>query len=140
MAFRQILEEDAYIAGIAPNRVFLGFCPQNADYPALAFRRISMEQVQRALQPQASALWLSRFVVYSIADGSQGYAKAAKLALYVSRCLDGYRGLVLSSTLANQYVMVKAIFQEDDQDDYDPDTKTNQSMSIFSVWHNQAST
>lgn len=139
MAVRQILEEDPYVADIAPNRIFPGFCPTKVAYPAVAFRRVGMER-SRILTPQTSGLWLSRFVVYSIADGSQGYAQSAKLALAVSRCLDGYRGLVLSATLANQSLMIKGIFFEDDQDDFDPETKTFQSMSIFNVWHNQSST
>lgn len=139
MAFRQLLEEDPYVADIAPNRVYPGICPPKSLYPAIAFRRVRMFR-ERTLTPTASAVWQSRFIVYSIADGPQGYAKSAHLALAVSRCLDGFSGLVLSSTLVNQSLTIKGIFQEDDQDDYDPDTKTDQSMSIFNVWHNQAST
>lgn len=107
----------------AASRIYPNVLPQKVTLPAVRYFQVS-DPPERT-QEGRSALRHPRFQLDCFADT---YLEAKGLAQQVAIILDGYRGVMGSG-------YCHAGFQEDERDNYDPETGRHWVSVDVVIWH-----
>lgn len=115
----------------AANRIYPSQLPQGATFPAIKYFQVS--DPPEHTHDGRSILRHPRFQLDCWDEDREdhdGYLGAKQLAGQVIEAVDGYRGLIGSATCY-------AIFQENAQDNFDPDTNRHWVSVDIEVWHKE---
>lgn len=115
----------AAVAALVENRLYPLTIEQKAELPALTYQRISGPRVRSLKGP--SKLAHPRF---QIDCWGSTYGSAKTVAQAVRQRLDGYRGLMGSTSVGE-------VILESDTDDFEPDTGLYRVSMDFIIWHKE---
>jgi hypothetical protein len=119
------LYSGAAVTALVGQRVTPLRMDQGADLPAITVQRIDGPRVRSLTGP--SGLAHPRF---QLDCWGSTYASVKAVATAVRQRLDGYRGLMGSTT-------VGGVSLESDQDDFEPDTGLYRVSMDFIIWHKE---
>ena len=128
-----MLRLNAGVSALVSTRIYPVVLPQNVDFPAIAFRRIQRDQVERLEPRSSSGLARSRFRLFSTATT---YLQAIQVAEAVRLCLQGRQETVISDQTA-ETIDIQGIFPMTSSDSYDDSTETYQIISDLEVVHEE---
>lgn len=136
-ALKQIFLQNALVVSIVAGRVYPGYLPQSAVYPALVYQ-IEGRDKDFVVEPGIGTVVKSEVHFYALSDSANAYAETKRLSEAVRLCLEGYSGTVTKTgSDPEETVEIQGIFFVTHQDHDDPVLKVRQANSIFYVWHNQ---
>lgn len=119
-------------------RIYHPILPQLVTYPAIAFRRASLNQEDNidssAGVKSSPGMAQHRFRVFSTAKGATATDDAEALDEKVRLALQGYKGTVSNG---GDSLVIDGIFPRFSFDFYDDPTQTHQVISDFEVWAEQ---
>lgn len=117
------LSTDGGISALVSTRVYPGTLPQNWTAPAISYQRISGNRVRNLSGPAGRAA--PRIQIDCWADS---YSGSKALATAVRSAMDGYAGLMGTTT-------VGSVVLESDLDFYEPDTNVYRVSMDFWISH-----
>lgn len=119
------LKAGSAVATLVAARIYPLTMPQGGEYPAVTTQRIDGPRVRSLSGP--SNLAHPRFQIDCWATT---YASVKAAAQAVRQRLDGYRGLMGTTT-------VGGVSLESDTDDFEPDTGLYRVSLDFIIWHKE---
>lgn len=133
-AIFQLLREDARVSGIVGAHVFPGAMPQSAAFPAVVYRVLAREGVERLEPRGSSGLVRTRIRTFSTTHGNGTYAAAKELSDAVRLCLSGFVGTLVDGTAPDSSITIQGIATLSTFDLYESQTQTHQVLLDFDVW------
>ncbi len=115
----------AGLTAIVGNRIYPVLLPQDVTFPAVTYQRIST--VREYAQEGPSGLAHPRF---QFSCWAETYEEAKAVAEQIRFALSGYKG-----TINN--VRIDAVYIEDDNDIYDPETNIYHVALDATIWHEE---
>jgi hypothetical protein len=115
-------------------RIYPLVLPQVPVWPCATYQRISGVRDRATLGPTGTTYARIQFDVWAAdtkADGG-GYLAAKNAADAMRKHLDGFRGLMGSSTVGQ--IFVQAVEIENDRDDYEPDARLYRVGFDVTLW------
>ncbi len=135
-ALRLRLINDAAVSTLIGTRIFAGVLKQGVTYPAVAYRQIGADSIERLEERGHSGLAQYRYRFFStttLANG--GYDTAKDVAEAIRLCIQGFSGVITDSSVSPiETLNIQGVFHRFTLDGYDDSTQTYQVISDYEVW------
>ncbi len=135
-ALRLRLIADTAVSALISSRIFAGVLKQGVAYPAVAYRQIGADSVERLEERGHSGLANFRYRFFSTTNlASGGYDTAKDVAEAIRLSLQGFSGTITDSSVSPiETINIEGIFHRFTLDGYDDSTQTYQVISDYDVW------
>lgn len=134
-ALYKLLSANPGLSSLVSARIFPGVLAQTVTYPAIAYRVVGRDHVERLESRASGGLANSRIRFFSVAKGGVlAYAMAKAVDEALRLALQGFSGEISDGASPETTLTIDGIFPISTLDFYDDPTQTHQIASDFDVW------